>query len=132
LEIDKLLLRPDLLTQAGHLLLDRYGQLIDLTASGQLAMRKVLENHLRRVDWGSDRLPARLLPFVSADEGGVEHVIAIDPRVAFGRPFVQRAGVSTGAIAGRLDAGESVADVAADYDLTAAEVEQAAVYERAA
>jgi uncharacterized protein (DUF433 family) len=45
---------------------------------------------------------------------------------------VHRAGVSTQAIAGRLDAGESVSDVAADYDLTPAEVEQAAVYERAA
>lgn len=50
----------------------------------------------------------------------------------FGGPVVQRAGVSTQAIAERLDAGESVTDLAVDYDLTPAEVEQAAVYERAA
>lgn len=74
----------------------------------------------------------RLYPFVSVDGAGDARPIAIDPNVAFGRPVVQRAGVSTRATAERLDAGESVTDLAADYDLTAAEVEQAAVYERAA
>ena len=43
-----------------------------------------------------------------------------------------RRGVSTATIAERIDAGESVEDVAADYDLGQAEIEQAALYERAA
>jgi uncharacterized protein (DUF433 family) len=51
--------------------------------------------------------------------------IAIDPHVAFGRPVVQRAGISTVAIANRIDAGETVADLAADYSLSAEEIEQA-------
>ena len=58
--------------------------------------------------------------------------IAIDPHVAFGRPVVQRAGISTVAIADRIDAGETVADLAADYGLSAEEIEQAVRYERAA
>jgi uncharacterized protein (DUF433 family) len=132
LGIEKLLLRQDLLTRAGHVLLERYGSLIDLSASGQLAMRKVFEAHLRRVEWDSDSLPLRLFPFVSADGAGAERAIAIDPCVAFGRPTIQRAGVSTEAIARRLDAGESVEALADDYDLTPAEIEQAVVYERAA
>lgn len=132
LKIDKLLLRPDLLTGANHVLLKRYGQLIDLSASGQLAMRKVLEAHLRRVEWDSERLPFRLFPFVSADGAVFEKTIAIDPRVAFGRPIVERAGISTDAIARRLDAGETVDALADDYELTTGEIEQAAVYERAA
>jgi uncharacterized protein (DUF433 family) len=41
-------------------------------------------------------------------------------------------GISTHAIAERLDAGESAADLAADYDLPPADIEQAALYERAA
>lgn len=41
-------------------------------------------------------------------------------------------GVSTSAIVGRIDAGETVADIAADYDLGRSEVEQAILYERAA
>lgn len=132
LKIDKLLLREDLLTQAGHVLLERYGQLIDLSASGQLAMRKVLEAHLRRVEWGADRLPFRLFPFVYPDGTESGRAIAIDPRVAFGRPTVQRAGVSTETIARRLDAGEDLEAVAADYDLTPGEIEQAVIFERAA
>jgi uncharacterized protein (DUF433 family) len=132
LQIDKLLLRLDLLTHAGRVLIERYGELIDLSASGQLAMRRVLENHLRRVEWDRDKLPLRFYPFVSADGPTSEKPIAIDPQIAFGRPIVQRGGISTSVIATRLDAGESVESLAADYDLTAVEIEQAAVYERAA
>ncbi len=132
LQIDKLLLRKDLLAAPGRLFLDRYGDLIELSASGQVAMRKVFEQHLHRVDWDGRSLPIRLYPFVSVEGASDVRPIAIDPAVAFGRPIVHRAGVSTQAIAERLDAGESVTDVAADYDLTPAEVEQAAVYERAA
>lgn len=43
-----------------------------------------------------------------------------------------RAGVSTAAIAERIDARESVEDVATDYGLTVPEIEQAVVFERAA
>jgi uncharacterized protein (DUF433 family) len=130
--IDKLLLREDLLTGAGRLFLDRYGQLIELSASGQLAMRRVFDQHLQRVEWDRDRFPGRLFPFVSVDVDTKLRPIAIDPRVAFGRPIVQSVGVSTHTIAERLDAGESVEDLAADYDVTPAEIELAAVYERAA
>jgi hypothetical protein len=31
--------------------LDRYGELIELTASGQLAMRRLFEEHLKPVGW---------------------------------------------------------------------------------
>ena len=41
LGIDRLLLRPELRATAGKVFLDRYGELIDLSASGQLAMRQL-------------------------------------------------------------------------------------------
>ena len=132
LKVEKLLLREDLLATPGRVFLERYGELIELSASGQVAMRRVFEQHLQRVDWDARSLPMRLYPFVAVDGAGDARPIAIDPTVAFGRPMVQRAGVSTRAIAERLDAGESITDLAADYDLTPAEVEKAAVYERAA
>ena len=46
--------------------------------------------------------------------------------------MVLRTGVSTNAITERLDAGESVVELAEDYGLTAAEIEEAVLYERAA
>jgi len=132
LGIENLLLHSGLATDAGRVLLDRYGELIDLSNSGQLAMRRMLEAHLRRVEWDASKFPVRLFPFVSADASDQDRVIAIDPNISFGRPVVQRTGVSTQAIADRLDAGESIADLATDYGLTGAEVEQAVLYEHAA
>jgi uncharacterized protein (DUF433 family) len=132
LGIDRLLLRRELCTGAGKVFLERYGELIELTASGQLAMRQLFDEHLKRVEWDSSKLPVRLYPFVSAAAPRAEHPIVIDPRIAFGRPVVVRNSISTSAIAERIDAGESVEDVAADYDLGRSEIEQAILYERAA
>ena len=132
LRIERLLLRRDLCTDAGKLFLERYGELIELSASGQLAMRKVFDEHLKRVEWDEREFPIRLYPFVSSDTPHVSRPIAIDPQVAFGRPVVQKAGVSTLTIAERIDAGESVAELATDYDLTTEEIGQAVLYERAA
>lgn len=132
LRIDRLLLRPELRAEPGKVFLDRYGALIDLTAAGQLAMHRMLDEHLKRVEWDSSRFPVRLYPFVLPSATSEERPIVIDPRIAFGRPVMLRKGVTTSAIAARVDAGESVDELAADYDLRPAEIEQAVVYERAA
>jgi uncharacterized protein (DUF433 family) len=132
LEISRLLLRHDLATDAGQVFLDRYGELLNLSASGQLAMRRLLEEHLKRVEWDRWQYPVRLFPFVTGERIVADRPIAIDAGVAFGRPIVLKAGVATRAIADRIDAGEAVADLATDYGLTEGEVEQAVLYERAA
>jgi len=130
--IDRLLLRQELRAEGGKIFLDRYGELIELSASGQLAMRRLLEEHLKRIDWDESRFPVRLYPFVSAVTPSQERPIAIDPRISFGRPVVLSRSISTATIAERIDAGETVDDLAADYNLAVAEIEQAALYERAA
>jgi uncharacterized protein (DUF433 family) len=132
LGIDRLLLRRELRTGAGKVFLNRYGELVELTASGQLAMRQLFDAHLKRVEWDSAKLPARLYPFLSVVTSSEERPIVIDPRIAFGRPVVVRKAITTSAIAERIDAGESVEDVGADYDLGRSEIEQAILYERAA
>jgi uncharacterized protein (DUF433 family) len=132
LRIDRLLLRPELCTDAGRLFLDRYGELIELSASGQLAMRRVFSEHLKRIAWDDSRFPVRLTPFLPQAVQGEDRAIAIDPRIAFGRPVMVNKGVSTATIAERIDAGEQPDNVAADYDLRPEEVEEAVLYERAA
>ena len=129
--IDRLLLSPALRTDAGELFLDRYGELVNLSRSGQLAMRKLLEAYLRRVDWDTKDVPVRLYPFIRGEIPD-EKTIAIDPSIAFGRPVVTRKSISTAVIADRIDAGESVEDLAADYGLEPDEIEDAVLYERAA
>jgi uncharacterized protein (DUF433 family) len=128
LGVDRLLLSRELRTNGGTLFLDRYGELISLSHSGQLAMRKMFDQHLARIDWD---LP-RLYPFLAYETLTPARPIAIDPRIAFGRPVLVRKGVSTHVIAERIDAGETVEALASDYDLARAEIEEAVLYERAA
>jgi uncharacterized protein (DUF433 family) len=132
LGIERLLLRPELCSNAGQVFLNRYGQLIDLSASGQLAMRQVLNAHLKRVTWDEKRFPIRLHPFVVGETTGSGMPIAIDPSISFGRPVIISRGIKTATIVARIDAGEATADLAADYDLSLAEIEDAVLYERVA
>ncbi len=132
LGINHLLLRQELCTSGKELFLDRYGELVNLSASGQLAMRKVFEAHLKRVEWGTLRSAVRLYPFVVSEGAANAKPIIIDPQISFGRPVVGKAFVSTRSIVDRIDAGEDVAAVARDYGLTPAAIEEAVVYERAA
>lgn len=132
LKLPRLLLSPELRTHAGQVFLDRYVELINLSASGQLAMRKLFEDHLQRVEWDEWKFPVRLYPYVQAGQRSSERPIAIDPRVAFGRPVIRGKGISTAAIADRIDAGESIEGLADDYDLSRDEIEQAVLYAHAA
>jgi len=130
--ITRLLLRPELRTDAGNLFLDKYGELVNLSKSGQLAMKKILEAFLRRVEWDPEKLPVRLFPFSHRGYFDGPKVIVIDPFISFGRLMIRSKGISTGTIADRIDAGESVKDLVEDYDLEPSEVEEAVIYERAA
>lgn len=132
LDVERLLLSPLLRAAGGELLLDKYGQLISLSESGQLVMRKILEAYLQRIEWDHDDMPRRLYPILQAPVLEDRRTIAIDPRISFGRPVVLRQGVSTAIIASRLLAGESAEELARDYDLNREEVEDAAIYELAA
>lgn len=132
LNVERLLLNPELRTDAGKLLLDRYGELIELSASGQIAMRHMFNEHLERVEWDEWKFPVRLYPFSSSSTPANSRPIAIDAQIAFGRPVVASRGISTSVIAERIDAGETAADLAADYDLSEHEIEEAVLYERAA
>jgi uncharacterized protein (DUF433 family) len=132
LEIDRLLLSPQLRSRAGQLFLERYGELINLSLSGQIAMRHVLEAHLVRIEWDAHQFPVRLHPFVSREIPDPSMPVVIDPTVQFGRPIVTGHGISTAAIVARIDTGERPEEVAADHAMTADEIAHAVLYERAA
>jgi uncharacterized protein (DUF433 family) len=131
LKIKQLLLHEELRTSGGALFLERYGELVNLSASGQLAVRKLFEAHLARVEWGKLRSAVRLYPFVFGEAADAKPIV-IDPTIAFGRPVVDRAFVATRSILERIDAGERVEDVANDYELSVEAVEEAVLFEQAA
>lgn len=132
LGIDRLLLSRQLWTDKVDLFLNHFGELISLSRSGQMAMRAVLENHLSRIEWDRADLPRRLYPFLQAEVTDISRRIAIDPDIAFGRPVLWGRGISTHAIAARVDAGEEPGEIADDYGISEAEITEAVVFERAA
>lgn len=132
LKIERLLLDKQLQAAAGELFTERYGTLIQLSRAGQIALKQVFDAHLQRVEWDEWQFPVRLYPFMSSSVPSEPKSVAIDPGIAFGRPIMPSRGITTEVLAARVDAGEDIGDVAADYKLTVAEVEQAILYERAA
>jgi uncharacterized protein (DUF433 family) len=95
-------------------------------------MRHVFNEHLARVEWDEWKFPVRLYPFLSSDVPGATRLIRIDAQVAFGRPVLADRSISTATIVGRIDAGESLDDLADDYEVPVAQIEEAVLYERAA
>ena len=95
---------------------------------GQIAMRKLFAEYLKRIN-GIRPISYPPLSFCFVRTPGEERPIVIDPRIAFGRPVVVRASIHL-CIAERIDAGETVEAIAADYDLGPSEIEEAALYER--
>lgn len=131
LGIDRLLLDGKLRTSGQDVFLERLDQLISLTKSGQLALRSILEEYLKRVDRDESALPLRLYPLPPGLSHGTRTIV-IDPRISFGRPTIAGSGVSTEALISRIDAGETVDDLADDYGLQPTQIRDAVLYERAA
>lgn len=133
--IERLLLSSELQATPGNVFLKRFGQLINLNRSGQLAAEQLLKAVLQRVERNPDGAPIKMFPTTSYDVNALRHsprLIVIDPEVSFGRPIVVAKGVRTVTITSRIDAGEDPADVAKDYALKQEELEAAISYERSA
>jgi uncharacterized protein (DUF433 family) len=125
LHVDHPLAHQSFVTNGASLFVERFGDLIDVSNEGQSAMRQVVLLYAERVDAGSDGLAYRLYPFTRPAAAGAPKVIAIDPQISLGRPFIQGSGVPTSVLAERYKAGDSIGDLAADYRCRQEEVEEA-------
>ncbi len=109
-------------TDGANLFVEKYGNLINITASGQLAIRALIAAHLRRIERDSHGVPVKLYPFTRTRQGDEPRVVVIDPEVAFGQPVLASTGIPTAIIADRLKAGESVDELANDYGRSPEEI----------
>ena len=112
-------------TDGLDLFVRKYGQLINASRSGQLAMRQLLEAHLRRIERDPAGFPVRLYPFTRKRQHEEPKVVVIDPYVSFGRPVLVGTGIPTATIADRYKAGESIDELAHDYGRPRLEIEEA-------
>ena len=112
-------------TDGPDLFIQVYGQLINISQLGQLAMRSILEAHLQRIERDPQGLAVRLYPFTRKRHLDEPRIVVIDPHVSFGRPALTSSGIATAVIAERYKAGESVDELADDYGRERLEIEEA-------
>ena len=103
--------------------------LLNVTRQEQEAMRGDFELALDRIERDGAGMPIRLFPFsrgsIASAADKQLRTIVIDPRLFFGRPVLIRAAVPTEIIIDRFSAGDSVAEMAQDYRVGQAEIEEA-------
>lgn len=130
LGIKRILLSDELRAAPGSLLLDRLSSLLDIGASGQEALREILEQFLQRIDRDSVGFPLRLFPFTRSSAATTQpKSVVIDARLAFGQPVLASRPVRTRAILERFEAGESISSIAGDYGVSWEDVEEALRFE---
>lgn len=88
-------------------------------------MRSVIVEHLRRVERAASGRAAKLYLFTGSLKPEAAKVVVVDPQVSFGRLVLVGTGIATDVIAQRYKAGESIAELADDYDRSQSESEDA-------
>lgn len=126
-EFDKLhpLISKQLQTDGLDLFIEQYGRLVNVSSAGQLAMRDIIEAALRRIERDRHGIPVKLYPFTRSNINNAPAMVVIDPALSAGRPVITGTGLATEVIAERYKAGETVAELAKDYDRKKAEIEEA-------
>ena len=120
-------------TDGVDLFVDRYGQLINASRDGQLEMKEIMKQFLRRISRDSSGLPIKLFPFTRYSEHlDQPRTIEIDPRISFGRPVLVGTGIRTEVLSERFLAGESTAELAKDYGRAEEEIQEAIRYQKLA
>lgn len=113
------------LTDGINLFIEGCGHLLNVSQNGQLALRAALDLHLDRIEWSDRGLALRLYPFTRTLEEQSPKILAFDPRIAFGRLALPEIGVATEVVVDRYRAGETLQDLAEDYNCDLAWIEEA-------
>lgn len=119
------LISRELETDGLDLFIQRYGELVNISRDGQIAMREVLSAALHRIQRDKSGIPVKLFPFTRSDFSKAPSMIVIDPTVSAGRPVIAGTGLATEVIAERYKAGESIDELARDYERGKEEIEEA-------
>jgi uncharacterized protein (DUF433 family) len=115
------------MTNGVDLFVERFGEILNLSKNGQIEIREMIVAYLRLVDRDDQGIPIRLhLPKVASVEARpAPSVIVIDPRFGFGRPVIEGSGVRIDVMVERFNSGEGIVELAADYGLPPAAIEDA-------
>lgn len=126
------LLAAEFLTNGASLFIQHAGTVIDVSHEGQASLSADLERDLRRVERDARGIAVKLFPVTRATPGVADqpHFVVIDPKLAFGRPILANAGVTTSVIQDRFLAGDSPHEMAEDYCVDEADIWEALRFEQ--
>jgi Protein of unknown function (DUF433) len=99
-------------TDGVNLFTEHYGTLINASQSGQTLLKDALNAHLARIEPDDSGLAIKLYPFTRAQGTNSPRLVVI----AFGRLVIAGTGIPTHIVAERYQAGDSIADLADDYN----------------
>lgn len=118
-------------TNGVDLFVESAGQLLNVSKHGQQALREDFERALSRVDFNPQGVAVRLFPYTQRAHGdaAAQRVVVVDPERSFGRPALVGAYVRTEVIKDRFLAGDSIAEMSADYGVAPAAIEEALRFE---
>jgi uncharacterized protein (DUF433 family) len=126
-------------TDGVDLFIEELDNIINISQSGQMVMKGIMDAFLHRIDRNLDGIPLQLYPFIrkpkrigDKDVDQLEQQprpVVINPLISFGKPILVGTGIPTAIIAERFNAGDSIEVLAEDYDLTSSQIEKAIRYE---
>lgn len=121
-------------TDGIDLFVEQIDKIVNVSKDGQIAIKQVMRAYISRIDRSEQGLIERLYPFTTFSNIDFEEPrrIVIDPHVSFGRPVLVGTGIPVEMLAARFKAGESLLDLALDYDCDSTQIESAIRYEMAA
>lgn len=112
-------------TDGVDLFIEKYGSLINASQKGQSELKQEFNLHLDRIEPDSRGLAIKLYPFTRSHEENTPKIVVIDPRIAFGRLVIAGTGVPTSILKERYKAGDSIEELADDYNCDRLKIEEA-------
>lgn len=94
-------------------------RLLTVVFSGQRVFHEVIQEYLARITFGDTWATELIVPVTDRP------VLRIRPNVASGTPVFVNGGAPLDAVRSRFQAGESIASIAADYDVPADDISEA-------
>lgn len=119
----------DFQTDGLNLFIEKFDQLVNASLHGQVAIKSVMEAHLKRIERDAKGIPIKLFPFTRRGDGDEPKFVEIDPRIAYGKPVLHGTGIPTSILAERFQAGDSMRILASDYGKPIEQIEEAIRYE---
>lgn len=117
-------------TDGVDLFVDEVDRLVNVSRSGQLAMRETLKHLLTRVEWSAEGIANRFFPVIEfIPEPEQDKIISIDPAIRFGKPMITGKGIPTDILADLYNAGDSIEDIADEYSCSPLQVKTAIQFE---